>query len=107
MRRLGLEQHIPAESWSLGWNVNCQAVPNAEASFRYLVPYVFNVVISVSRILEVTDGRVIFSYRKPGSARLRTNPPKSGRRWPRWPPPPNRTVRTGQVYRSSISDRAT
>jgi hypothetical protein len=27
----------------------------------------------------------------------------SGRRWPRWPPPPNRTARTDQVSRSSIS----
>ena len=34
MRVLGLEKLIPTESGSLGWNVNCQAVPNAEASIR-------------------------------------------------------------------------
>ena len=72
MRTLGLEKLIPTESWSLGWNVNCQAVPNAEASIRYLAPYVLPVAISDSRILEVAEGRVSFSYRKVGSQRLRT-----------------------------------
>ena len=72
MRALGLEKLTPTESWSLGWNVSCQVVPNAEASLCYLAPYVFKVAISDSRILQVADGRVSFSYRKVGSQRLRT-----------------------------------
>jgi hypothetical protein len=72
LRALGLEQAVPAETWTLGWNVNSQAVPNAEASIRYLAPYVFKVAISDARIVQVADGRVSFSYRKVGSSRPRT-----------------------------------
>jgi hypothetical protein len=72
MHRAGLLAQIPAEAWQQDWNVNCQAVPNAEASIAYLAPYVFKVAISDHRILNVEDGRVSFSYQKPGSARRRT-----------------------------------
>jgi hypothetical protein len=72
MHRAGLLAQIPTQVWQQEWNVNCQAVPNAEASIAYLAPYVFKVAISDHRILKVEDGRVSFSYRKPGSARQRT-----------------------------------
>jgi hypothetical protein len=72
MHKTGLLAQIPTEVWQQDWNVNCQAVPNAEASIAYLAPYVFKVAISDHRILKVEDGRVSFSYQKPGSARPRT-----------------------------------
>jgi hypothetical protein len=72
MRKAGLLAQIPTQVWQQDWNVNCQAVPNAEASIAYLAPYVFKVAISDHRILKVEDGRVSFSYQKPGSARRRT-----------------------------------
>jgi hypothetical protein len=72
MRKARLLAQIPTEVWQQEWNVNCQAVPNAEASVRYLAPYVFKVAIADHRILKVEDGRVSFSYQKPGSARRRT-----------------------------------
>ena len=72
MHTAGLLDQIPSESWQQDWNVNCQAVPRAEASIAYLAPYVFKVAISDHRILKVEDGRVSFSYKKTGSARLRT-----------------------------------
>jgi hypothetical protein len=80
MHRAGFLAQIPAEAWQQDWNVNCQAVPNAEASIRYLAPYVFKVAISDHRIVKVEAcpvprdgvGRVSFSYQKPGSARPRT-----------------------------------
>lgn len=72
MRKQGLFDQIPAEVWTQNWNVNCQAVPSAQASIEYLAPYVFKVAISDHRILNVDNGRVSFSYKKPGSTRQRT-----------------------------------
>ena len=72
MRQAGLLAQIPAETWQQERNVNCAAVPNAEASIAYLAPYVFNVAISDHRIVKVEHDCVSFSYQKPGSARRRT-----------------------------------
>jgi len=72
IRKAALLDQIPSETWQQDWNVNCQAVPNAEASIQYLAPYVFKVAISDHRILKVEENAVSFSYKKPGSARLRT-----------------------------------
>ena len=72
MHKAALLHQIPSEVWEQHFNVNCQAVPTAEASIQYLAPYVFKVAISDHRILKVEEGLVSFSYKKPGSARLRT-----------------------------------
>ncbi len=72
MHRAGLLAQIPTEVWQQEWNVNCAAVPNAEASIAYLAPYVFKVAISDHRIVKVEDGCVSFSYQKSGSHRRRT-----------------------------------
>ena len=72
MRRLDLFAAIPADVWTIDWNVNCQAVGAAEASLKYLAPYVFRVAIADSRIVKVADRTVWFHYRKPHSRRLRT-----------------------------------
>ena len=72
MAKAGLLSEIPAEVWRLEWNVNSQAVGSAEASIKYLTPYVFRVAISNSRIVKVEGGKVFVHYRKTGSNRLRT-----------------------------------
>ncbi len=72
MAKAGLLGQIPRELWSTDWNVNSQAVGGAEASIKYLTPYVFRVAISNSRIVKVEDGKVFFRYKKTGSNRLRT-----------------------------------
>jgi hypothetical protein len=72
MHKTGLLDQIPSEVWEQDFNVNCQAVPSAEASIQYLAPYVFKVAISDHRILKVEEGLISFSYKKPGSTRLRT-----------------------------------
>ncbi|NJD33597.1 MAG: transposase [Betaproteobacteria bacterium] len=72
METAGLLDQIPTEVWHQDWNVNCQAVPNAEASISYLAPYVFKVAIADHRIVKVEQGQVTFSYRKVGSHRTRT-----------------------------------
>lgn len=72
MSQAGLLEEIPAELWAIDWNVNCQAVGEAEASLRYLARYVFKVAISERRILCVDDTHVLFQYRKVNSNRLRT-----------------------------------
>lgn len=63
---------IDPRGWQATWNVNCQAVGDAEASLKYLAPYVFRVAIADSRIVAVQDRQVTFSYRKSGSNRART-----------------------------------
>lgn len=72
MREAGLLGEIPPEVWAIDWNVNCQAVGEAEASLRYLARYVFKVAISESRIVSVDATHVRFHYRKVNSNRLRT-----------------------------------
>lgn len=72
MAAAGLLQDIPAAVWTTDWNVNCQAVGEAEASLRYLARYVFKVAISERRIVSVDDAYVSFQYRKVNSNRLRT-----------------------------------
>jgi hypothetical protein len=72
MAKAGLLGQIPREVWSTDWNVNSQAVGSAEASIKYLTPYVFRVAISNSRIVKVEGGKVFFRYQKTGSNRQRT-----------------------------------
>ena len=72
MAQAGLLDKIPAAVWNTDWNVNCQAVGDAEASLRYLARYVFKVAISQQRILGVDDTHVLVQYRKVNSHRLRT-----------------------------------
>lgn len=71
MEKNGMLPNIDSQVWRLTWNVNCQAVGDAEASLKYLAPYVFRVAISDSRIVGVQGRNVTFSYRKPGSNRTR------------------------------------
>lgn len=71
MEKNSLLPAIDPQVWRLTWNVNCQAVGDAEASLKYLAPYVFRVAISDSRIVAVEGGQVTFFYRKSGSNRTR------------------------------------
>lgn len=73
MEKNGMLPVIDSHVWQVTWNVNCQAVGDAEASFKYLAPYVFRVAISDSRITSVEGRQVTFSYRKSGSNRTRKN----------------------------------
>ncbi len=71
MIKKGLLDQIPSEVWNMNWNVNVQAVGNAENTIKYLSRYVFQVAISDYRIVKVEDGRVTIKYRKQGSCRDR------------------------------------
>ncbi len=72
MAEAGLLEDIPPAVWAVDWNVNCQAVGEAQASLRYLARYVFKVAISQQRIVDVDDTHVRLHYRKVNSNRLRT-----------------------------------
>ena len=71
MEKVGLHTEIDPAVWTIDWNVNCQAVGSAEASWKHLAPYVFRVAISDSRIIGVDGRTVTFSYRQSGSNRPR------------------------------------
>ncbi len=72
MRQAGLLEHIDPHVWTIPWNVHSQANHHGHSAFTYLAPYVFRVAISNRRIVGLTDRTVTFTYRKVGSARLRT-----------------------------------
>jgi hypothetical protein len=71
MKKEGLYDQIPPEVWDTDWNVNVQAVGNAENTVKYLSRYVFQVAISDYRIVKCGHGKVTFTYRKKGSSRDR------------------------------------
>jgi hypothetical protein len=71
MAKNSLLPGIDPQVWRLSWNVNCQAVGDAEAALKYLAPYVFRVAIADSRIVAVQGRQITFSYRKSGSNRTR------------------------------------
>ena len=73
-----MDQHdrvvrIPASVWQTDWNVNSQPVGSAEATLKYLTPYVFRVAISDHRIVSIDDDnhQVTFWYRHKESHRRR------------------------------------
>jgi hypothetical protein len=68
----GLLNQIDTPVWKPPWNVHSQANPNGHTSFQYLVPYVFKVAISNSRIVSLNNRTVTFTYRNPASTRQRT-----------------------------------
>lgn len=72
IKKAGLLDQVPPEVWQKEWNVNCQAVGDAEGSIKYLAPYVFRVAISDSRIINVENDKVFLSYKEQKSNRLRT-----------------------------------
>jgi Putative transposase/Transposase zinc-binding domain len=72
MRQAGLLEHINPQVWTIPWNVHSQAKPHGHSAFTYLAPYVFKVAIANHRLVSLPDRTVTFTYRKVGSARLRT-----------------------------------
>jgi Putative transposase len=72
MAAQGLLSQIPAQTWDIAWNVNCQAVGDGQATLAYLARYVFKVAISERRIVSIDDQTVRFRYRKVHSNRPRT-----------------------------------
>ena len=72
MRQAGLLEQIDPQVWAIPWNVHSQANHHGHSAFTYLAPYVFRVAISNQRLVSLTDRTVTFTYRKVGSARLRT-----------------------------------
>jgi hypothetical protein len=69
MGQAGLLEYIDPQVWTLPWNVHSRAKPHGHSAFTYLVPYVFKVSISNSRIVGLKDRTVTFAYRKVGSTR--------------------------------------
>jgi len=63
MKKAGLFEQIDPEVWHKGWNVDSEAVGDADQSLEYLSRYVFRVAISDHRVVQVKDGKVTFLYR--------------------------------------------
>jgi hypothetical protein len=72
MTKAGLLESIAPQVWTIPWNIHSQATPHAHSALTYLAPYVFKVAISNHRLVALTERTVTFTYRKPGSVRLRT-----------------------------------
>jgi len=72
MRQAGLLEQSDPQVWPIPWNVHSQAPHHGHSAFTSLAPYVFKVALSNQRIVSLKDHTVTFTYRKVGSARLRT-----------------------------------
>ena len=72
MAKAGLLEAIDPIVWSIAWNVNSKAVGDGRACLTYLASYVFKVAIGESRIVSVENRIVTFTYKKPGSKRIRS-----------------------------------
>jgi hypothetical protein len=72
MGKAGLNEIIPKSVWKKKWVVDSEAVGKAEATIKYLAPYVFRVAISNSRIVKVEDRYVYFKYKKTGTRQWKT-----------------------------------
>ncbi len=58
-----LFDQIPEKVWQRNWVVDIKPVGNGYSALKYLVPYIFRVAISNSRIEAFEDGNVTFRYR--------------------------------------------
>ena len=72
LRQAGLLKHIAPQVWTIPWNVHSRANHQGHSACTSLAPSVFKVAISNQRLVSLTDRTVTFTYRKVGSARLRT-----------------------------------
>jgi hypothetical protein len=73
MKKLRKDKFIDPDVWKQPWNVNSQYIPcGSKGAIKYLAPYVFRVGISNSRIINVSNRKVTFKYRKTRSNRYRT-----------------------------------
>ena len=72
MRHAGLLEHSDPQVWTLPWPVHSQAHHHGHSAVTSLAPSVFQVAISNNRLVSLTGRTVTFTYRKVGSARLRT-----------------------------------
>jgi hypothetical protein len=72
MSQAGLLEYIDPQVWTIPGNVHSQAHHHGSSAFTSLAPYVFKVAISNRRLVSVANRTVICTYRKVGSARLRT-----------------------------------
>ena len=71
IRKAALLDQIPPKPGSRTGTSTARRSPTPRP-IQYLAPYVFKVAISDHRILKVEENAVSFSYKKPGSTRLRT-----------------------------------
>ncbi len=51
------------ETWTKTWVVHCKPVGDGRTALKYLAPYIYRVAISNSRIVNMDDGTVTFSYK--------------------------------------------
>jgi hypothetical protein len=72
MRQAGLRAPINPQVWTISWHVHSQVNHHGHSAFTSLAPYVFRIAISNQRLVSLKDHTVTFTYRKVGSARLRT-----------------------------------
>ena len=71
MAQAGRLESLNSQVWTIPWNVHSQATAHGPSALTSLAPSVVKVAISTRRIVSLQDRTVTFTYRKPGSARLR------------------------------------
>lgn len=53
----------PPKTWNKTWVVHCKPVGAGRKALKYLTPYIYRVALSNRRIVNMTGGKVTFSYK--------------------------------------------
>jgi hypothetical protein len=54
---------VPVSVWRSPWNVGCQTAGSGENALRYLARYVFKTATGNRRVRQLSDGRLLWTYR--------------------------------------------
>ncbi|MCG8648605.1 MAG: transposase [Pirellulales bacterium] len=72
LRRCGLYDSVPRETWAKSFVVDIQPVGDGRAVLKYLAPYIHRVAISDHRIVACDDSSVTYRYKPSGSKQWKT-----------------------------------
>lgn len=71
LKKTGLFEHVPKQTWSKDWVTHSEAVGNGEKAIEYLSEYLHRVAISNHRIVDYRNDQVTFRYKDPDSGKQR------------------------------------
>lgn len=71
LQKTALFARIPPSVWYQEWVVDCKPVGSGAAALKYLAPYIFRVALSNSRIRQLENDHVTFTYKARDTGQMR------------------------------------
>ncbi len=73
LKKCGLFALVDQRVWKKDWVVDCEAVGNGAAAFKYLAPYIFRVALSNRRLRKLDEhSNVTFQYKESATKLIKT-----------------------------------